>query len=235
MRQNIEHHHSNRLLIIEDDKTLSSLLAQHLNGHGYQTQECHDGLKGYQTAVKGPFDLILLDIMLPEMDGVSVLNKLRTQSQIPIIMLTAKGAEEDRITGLECGADDYLPKPFNITELLLRIDAVLRRSLNAGKKMLTSCINFENLRIDKSNNSLLIDEQETTLTSIEFNLLWLLLSYKTQVLSKQKLYQDLMARNYTPEDRSLDMHISKLRRKLRNAGFNAEYIRTIHGQGYSIR
>ncbi len=223
------------LLIIEDDQTLSSLLAQHLNSHGYQTHECHDGLQGYQSAITGQFDLILLDIMLPEMDGVTLLNKLREQSQVPVIMLTAKGAEEDRITGLKCGADDYLSKPFNITELLLRIDAVLRRSLDPSKQAPDGSFTIENLCINKKTNSLLIDNQETNLTHIEFNLLWLLLANRSQILTKQKLYQELMSRNYTPEDRSLDMHVSKLRRKLRNAGFNAELIRTAHGQGYSIR
>jgi len=228
---------SPRVLIIEDDITLSGLIADQLCEYGYLARQCFDGKSGLTTAISESFNLILLDVLLPKMDGFAVLNKLRKQSNTPVIMLTACGAEEDRISGFRSGADDYLSKPFNVTELLLRIDAVIRRTKQASASPLSSSsqLQFENLRLDAETHEVHVGQKNVGLTVMEFRLLWMLLESREQVLSKPYLYQELMARPYSRNERSLDMHISKLRRKLGAVGFNTDHIQTMHGQGYCFR
>ena len=226
-----------RVLIIEDDIALSGLVADQLREYGYLARQCFDGKSGLTTAIAESFNLILLDVLLPKMDGFSVLNKLRKQSNTPVIMLTACGAEEDRISGFRSGADDYLSKPFNVTELMLRIDAVIRRTkqANVSHPPSNSQLEFENLRLDADTHEAHMGQQILGLTVMEFRLLWMLIESREQVLSKPYLYQELMARPYSRNERSLDMHISKLRRKLAAAGFNTDHIQTMHGQGYCFR
>jgi len=229
---------SPRVLIIEDDPTLSELVAGQLRSYGYLARQCFDGRSGLTTAVAESFNLILLDVLLPKMDGFAVLNKLRKQSDTPVIMLTACGAEEDRITGFRSGADDYLAKPFNVTELMLRIDAVLRRSQRSEESrgvVRQTQIQCEGLLLDARMQSAAYQEHTLELTQIEFRLLWLLLENREQVLSKPYLYQELLGRAYSRHERSLDMHVSKLRRKLAAVECVAGKIQTVHGQGYSFR
>jgi len=231
--------HDTRILIIEDDQALNELLASQLRQFGYQTSQCFDGEHGLAQALKERFSLILLDVLLPKLDGFELLNRLRRSQSTPVIMLSACGAEEDRISGFRCGADDYLPKPFNLTELTLRIEAVLRRSLSAltaeTEQSPPKELQFQNLRLQMDQQVALVGSTQLQLTPMEFNLLALLLQARGDVISKPDLYQTLMGRPFSRYDRSIDMHVSKLRRKLKQAGFSADHINTVHGQGYRIQ
>jgi len=221
-----------RVLIVEDDNTLNELLARQLGQRGYNVVQCFDGQDGLSQALSGSFNLILLDVLLPGLDGFELLSQLRQQQCTPVIMLTACGAEEDRISGFQCGADDYLAKPFNITELMLRIEAVLRRSQSLIVPEVKTRLVFQELVLEQTTHTASLAETVLDLTPMEFDLLWALLQSREEVLSKPYLYQELMGRPFSRYDRSLDMHVSKLRRKLQTAGFDAGHIQTVHGQGY---
>lgn len=224
------------ILIIEDDPRLSEELACQLGGSGYQASQCYDGQSGLDTALQQQFSLILLDVLLPKMDGFAVLNRLRKVCSTPVIMLTARGAEEDRISGFQCGADDYLPKPFNITELMLRIEAVIRRTGGALQVQLPARqLQFDQLVLDKDQQQARHQDALINLTDMEFRLLWMLIECDGEVQSKSHLYQQLMQRPFSRYDRSIDMHISNLRRKLKAVGFPASRLVTMHGQGYCLK
>lgn len=222
------------LLIIEDDPTLSTLLCEQLSDQGYRTTPCLDGLSGLQRACQETFQLILLDVLLPKLDGIQVLSQLRLQRRTPVIMLTARGAEQDRISGFRCGADDYLPKPFNITELILRIEAVLRRCQSVVESPKPLPPSLGALELNAKNHQASMHGQSLELTEREFQLLWLLAKQPEQVFAKAYLYQQLMHRPYSRYDRSLDMHISNLRRKLKAATVTHIAIQTVHGRGYRL-
>lgn len=227
-----------RILIIEDDPELSNLVAGLLQRNGYKVRQCFDGQSGLQAALTESYSLILLDVLMPEMDGFEVLNKLRRRSETPVIMVTAKGAEADRISGFKTGADDYLPKPFNVEELLLRIEAVIKRARASLSRTLiqpTSELAADGLCIDVKMQSVYINGEPLALTTMEMRLLTELVENQYQVLSKPYLYQELMGRPYSRDERSLDVHVSKLRRKLKAMGYSARQIHTIHGQGYCFK
>lgn len=227
---------SPRVLIIEDDVSLSGMVADQLRQYGFLARQCFDGKSGLTAATTESFNLILLDVLLPKMDGFAVLNKLRKQSDTPVIMLSACGAEEDRISGFRSGADDYLPKPFNVTELVLRIEAVIRRTQPRQPAVAdTRQIEFNNLSVNADSHQVLVNGELVEITSMEFRVLWMLMENQNQPLSKPYLYQELMGRPYSRNERSLDMHISKLRRKLRAGGFDTDHIQTLHGQGYCFK
>ena len=224
-----------RILIIEDDATLNDQLADLLRGRGFKISQCKDGEQGLMAAISEKFDLILLDVLLPTMDGFSVLKKLRKSRQTPVMMLTACGAEEERIQGYSRGADDYLPKPFNFTELGLRIDALLRRSLGLGdRRNQYSEIEVDGLKLNRQTQVVTFDDQSIALTPIQFKLLWVLVDSQNEVLTKPYLYQLVLEREFSKYDRSLDMHLSRVRRKLIDAGMAADRLSTVHGKGYSF-
>lgn len=224
-----------RILIIEDDKTLNDQLADLLIDQGFSIAQCHDGQQGLMAALSEKFDLILLDVLLPTMSGFSVLNKLRKTRQTPVMMLTACGAEEERIEGYSKGADDYLPKPFNFTELLLRIDALLRRSLgllNGRHKQQQKQLVVDDLVLSRAKQEVMYAGQNIAMTPIQFRLLWVLVEHQNEVMSKPYLYQLVLERAFSRYDRSLDMHLSRVRRKLIDVGMEAERFSTVHGKGY---
>ncbi|WP_136679424.1 response regulator transcription factor [Neptunomonas sp. XY-337] len=226
---------SPRILVIEDDPTLSALVREQLDHHGFCTTQAFDGLSGLQEALKEPYHLILLDVLLPKMDGFEVLSKLRQHTDTPVVMLSARGAEEDRICGFRSGADDYLPKPFNVTELLLRINAIMRRSHEAQPQKRSNKLTVgDGLALFAREQVAMLQSEPMPLTAMEFRLLWLLAEQQGETLSKPYLYQTLMDRPYSRYDRSLDMHISKLRRKLQDVGFDSARLVTRHGKGYSL-
>ncbi|MCV6610395.1 MAG: response regulator transcription factor [Amphritea sp.] len=227
-----------RILIIEDDVVLSDLVAGLLREHGYLVRQCFDGVSGLATARKESFHLVLLDVLLPEMQGFEVLDRLRRRSDVPVMMITAKGAEADRITGFKTGADDYLPKPFNIEELLLRVEVIIKRTQHVPQVTAArqpQVIRFGELGIDMELSRAELAGVELDFTDMEFKLLAQLVENQGQVLSKPYLYHELMGRPYSRDERSLDVHVSKLRRKLTAAGFNGRQIRTVHGQGYCLK
>ncbi len=224
-----------QVLIVEDDQSLNELLSRQLRQRGYQVTTCFDGEQALCCTRQQTFNLILLDWMLPRRDGLSVLTALRAQHDTPVIMLTACGDEQERIRGLQCGADDYLTKPFNITELMLRIEALLRRSRGAVSAQLPAAMGYAGLSLQADGQQLCWQGQLQPLTPTEFSLLQQLMRCAGEVLSKPTLYQEVMGRPWSRYDRSLDMHISKLRRKLVQLGCQSCQIQTVHGQGYRLR
>lgn len=224
---------ASRILIIEDDLTLSAQIAELLQGKGFKTQQCQDGEQGLMAALQQRFDLILLDVLLPGMNGFSILEQLRKVKQTPVMMVTARGAEEERIKGYSSGADDYLPKPFNFTEMLLRIEALLRRSFGSSKPSVPgNTLKVDQIQLNRSTQLAEFAGIELNLTPLQFKLLWVLLENKQQVLSKPLLYQTVLDRPFSRYDRSLDMHMSRVRKKLEDAGMAPDRLATVHGKGY---
>jgi two-component system response regulator PfeR len=221
------------ILIVEDDKVLSDQLAELLRDKGFVIDQCHDGQQGLLYALKKKFDLILLDVLLPTLSGFAVLNALRKTDQTPVMMLTACGAEQERIEGYSKGADDYLPKPFNLMELMLRIDVLLRRSRHIlANTNLPSLLTLNGLVLNKTKQSIVYHEQPVILTPIQFRLLWSLTQSQNEVLSKPYLYLTVLAKSFSQYDRTLDMHVSRIRKKLVEAGMPSERLVTVHGKGY---
>lgn len=225
---------THKILIIEDDLTLNTQLASLLREQGYGVDQCFDGEEGLAQALKQQHQLLLLDVMLPGRDGFSVLNMLRKTCPVPVMILSAKGAEEERIQGFSQGVDDYLTKPFSRAELLLRIEAILRRCYAEPIVNSPEYLVLDQLEISRSVQSAKANQQTLDLTPIQFELLWNLMFYRGEVLSKAFLYQAVLKRNFGDHDRSLDMHLSRLRRKLVAADWQGERLRTVHGKGYCL-
>jgi len=224
------------VLIIEDDQVLSAQLGELLRLQGYAVRLSLLGESGLAMALADAPDLVLLDVMLPDLNGFAVLRRLREQQQTPVIMLTACGAEEERIRGLRHGADDYLAKPFNLTELQLRIDAILRRTRSAdARPTQPSSLEVGTLVLDRRQLRARVGDQDLALTPLQFRLLWQLLLQRGEVLSKPYLYRVVFEREHSGYDRSLDMHISRIRRRLAEAGLAADRLQTLHGRGYSFQ
>lgn len=222
----------NTILIIDDDIELGNLLREFFESEDLRVRLAHDGRAGLDEARKHGVDLIVLDVMMPELSGMEVLKELRKESQIPVIMLTARGDDLDRIQGLELGADDYLPKPCNPRELLARIRAVLRRaSTTAGKNE----IEIDDLEMNIGARQILRSGVDLDLTSTEFSILQALLQHKGEVVSKRDLYIYALNREPVQHDRSIDMHVSNLRRKLGPLPNGEARIETIRGIGYQYR
>lgn len=221
------------ILIIDDDTELSELLTEYLSGNGYCVECVHDGEQGLQQALQQDYALILLDVMLPTLDGFEVLKALRAQKLTPVIMLTAKGEDFDRIFGLEMGADDYIPKPFNHRELLARVKAITRRIEHVESVKSVPDLQFAELHINKQSRIASVNQQPLTLTGTEFAILQLLMREPSQVISKETISEQVLGRRLAPFDRSIDMHVSNLRKKIAQY-VTAERIRTVRGAGYVL-
>lgn len=222
-----------KILIIEDDITLNKQIAALLKDRGFDVHQCHDGNQGLVTALRERFDLILLDVLLPNLNGFSLLSQLRKRKQTPVIMVTACGAEQERIKGYSNGADDYMPKPFSFVEMMLRIEALLRRSLNVKSNEVTrNSIVVDEITLDRRNLKANFAGKALDLTSTQFKLLWVLLENQNEVLSKPLLYQTVLERSFSRYDRSLDMHMSRVRKKLIEAGMSPTRLAIQHGKGY---
>ena len=224
----------NRILIIDDDEELCELVSEYLTVEGFETVAVYDGETGLQKALSGEFDLVTLDVMLPKKNGFDVLRELRQTSKIPVLMLTARGEDMERIVGLEIGADDYLPKPFNPRELVARLRAILRRTeppeISAPTE--NDKLTVDDVEVQISARSALRNGEDLNLTSVEFDLLAELLRHAGKVVKKEDLSEKVLERKLSPFDRSLDMHVSNLRKKLGNRGNDAEIIKTIRSVGY---
>lgn len=222
-----------RILIIEDDTTLSDQIARLLKEKGFNTKQCLDGQTGLVAALQDTFDLVLLDILLPSLNGLSVLNQIRKVKHTPVMMITACGAEQERIEGYRKGADDYLPKPFNFTEMMLRIEALLRRSMRENPPaQQTSQLTVDKLQLERITQRVNFMNEDVELTPIQFKLLWHLVENQHDIMTKAFLYQSVLDRPFSRYDRSLDMHISRVRKKLVEAGMPPERLSTLHGKGY---
>lgn len=224
-----------KVLLIEDDSTLNNYLTSLLVNSGYMVEQCFDGISGLKVAQSQQHHLILLDKMLPKLDGVSLLKILRETSQQPVIMVSAKGAEEERILGLSHGADDYVAKPFNTQELLLRIEILLRRTQASVKPSSYVEINVDGLMLNASKKVICVNGEELEFTPIQFKLLWELVSQQNQIVSKADLYQAVLNKKLGAYDRSIDMHLSRVRRKLTEANWLGERLQTVHGKGYCFK
>jgi two-component system response regulator CpxR len=223
-----------RLLIVDDDVELCELVDQYLHSQGFEIDAVHDGLAGVDRALSGDYALVILDVMLPGIRGFEVLRQIRGKSAIPVIMLTAHGDDVDRIVGLEIGADDYLPKPYNPRELAARIHAVLRRTAaGTAKDLLTPItILLDDIRLDTRARTARNNTRDVELTSAEFELLAMFFKSPGQVLSRDDLVKSALGRELEPSDRSLDVHVSNLRKKLGPCPDGTERIRAIRNVGY---
>lgn len=223
-----------RLLLIDDDQKLTRLLADYLQPQGFDVSAVHDGVEGIRAAQVGGWDLIVLDVMLPTIDGIGVLKHLRTLSDVPIVMLTARGADEDRISGLDHGADDYVPKTASARELLSRIRAVLRRTSSATTQTAASELVIGELRVDTAARQIRLRGESLELTPVEFDLLLVLARNAGRVCSREQLLEDVRDRAFSEHDRSVDVHIASLRRKLGDDPRNPHFIRTVRAAGYML-
>ena len=218
--------------MIDDDEELCELVSEYLTVEGLTVEAVHDGESGLRNAVSNQFDLVILDVMLPKMNGFDVLRELRQKSKIPVLMLTARGDDMERIVGLEIGADDYLPKPFNPRELVARIRAILRRVTTETEQIPVSKFQVDDIEVSLAARSAKKDGEDLNLTAVEFDLLVALLKDAGKVINKEDLSETVLDRKLSPYDRSLDMHISNLRKKLGTREDDDERIKTIRSVGY---
>jgi len=225
---------SGKILIIDDDDELCELVSEYLDVEGFDVEAVHDGDSGLTKATENEHDLVILDVMLPKKNGFDVLKELRKTSNIPVLMLTAKGEDMERIVGLENGADDYMPKPFNPRELVARLRAILRRVELAKESSgaTNNIIKLDDLEISQSARSVKVAQKDLVLTAVEFDLLVALVKSAGKVVKKEDLSVQVLERELSPFDRSLDMHISNLRKKLRKRENGDERIKTIRSVGY---
>jgi two-component system response regulator CpxR len=223
-----------RILVIDDDVELSSLVAEYLEPEGFQIEAVADGIRGLERALSNEHLLIVLDVMLPGLNGFDVLRRIRAVSRIPVLLLTARGEDVDRIVGLEIGADDYLPKPFNPRELVARIRAVLRRTqaVRNPDDSIPDVVQVGDIELDPATRTVLQNGQPVELTSVEFNLLHVLLSEAGRVVTREHLVDAVLSRKFSPFDRSIDMHVSKVRKKLGDSENGTDHIKTVRGVGY---
>ena len=221
------------ILVIDDDVELCTLVAEYLQAEGFAVECVHDGEGGLHRATAGGYLLAVLDVMLPGINGFEVLRRIRATSRLPVLLLTARGEDVDRIVGLEIGADDYLPKPFNPRELVARIRAILRRTRSDGKAAppAPEIVRVGEVELDPATRIVLRAGKPVDLTSVEFNLLEVLLREAGRVVPRERLVNAVLSRKFSPFDRSIDMHISKVRKKLGDSD-NGEHIKTVRGVGY---
>jgi two-component system response regulator CpxR len=223
-----------KILIIDDDEELCELVSEYLTVEGFEVQSVNDGEIGLHEALTEQHDMVILDVMLPKKNGFDVLRELRKESKIPVLMLTARGEDMERIVGLEIGADDYLPKPFNPRELVARLRAILRRldSVKNAQTLSSEKLKVADLEISHSGRTVKVNGEKLGVTAVEFDLLVALASEAGKVVKKEDLSMDVLERELSPFDRSLDMHISNLRKKLGKHRNGEERIKTIRSVGY---
>jgi two-component system, OmpR family, response regulator CpxR len=223
---------ASRILIVDDDVELCTLLTEYLSSEGHEIEAHHSGRGAVDRALDGRFSLIVLDVMLPEMNGFDILRQIRRTSDVPVVLLTARGEDVDRIVGLELGADDYLPKPFNPRELSARINAVLRRMQPRRAAEDARTLSVGDVVLDRGARTVVTDGEEISLTTVEFDLLAVLLQSAGNVVSRESIAEQVLGRRFDVFDRSIDMHISRLRRKLGDTDDERQRIKTVRSIGY---
>ena len=222
-----------KILVIDDDQELCSIIKKYLDQEGYLVDLAHTGSKGILQVEKNEYQLILLDIMLPEISGFSVLSEIRTISNVPILMLTAKDQEADKIRGLKNGADDYMTKPFSIRELLARVESLIRRYTSLGQiKKPQNTIVLKSMIINAETRNVEIENRKVELTGKEFDLLFFLASHKGMVFTKKKIFKQVWGEEYAFDDSNIMSFISKLRKKIEKDTEHRIYIQTVRGVGY---
>jgi len=226
-----------RILVIDDDAELCQLVADYLEPMGFDVQAEHDGISGAERALEESWQAIILDVMMPGCDGFEVLRRIRQKSKVPVMMLTGRGEEVDRIVGLELGADDYLPKTFSSRELLARLRALLRRTGWVSETIVQTPIReiiVGPLRINADAHTAILGNEPLTLTPAEFGLLLSLAKAHGRVKTREQLIEEMGDREWDIFDRAIDMHISALRKKLGDEPKNPQFIRTVRGYGYQL-
>lgn len=221
-----------KILVVDDDVELCELVAEYLEPDGYRVEAVNDGKAGVRRALTGEHALVVLDYMLPGLNGFEVLRQVRATSRVPIVMLTARGDDMNRIVGLQLGADDYLPKPFNPLELVARINAVLRRTQPQAEKEKTDVVAVGDIEMDNRTRTVRRDSQAIELTLVEYSLLEKFLQAPGRVITREELVKEVLHRELSPFDRSIDTHVSNLRKKLGHELNGRDRIKTIRGVGY---
>ncbi|WP_317929295.1 response regulator transcription factor [Halioxenophilus sp. WMMB6] len=220
------------ILLVDDDKDLCNLLTDYLNDEGFSTSSAHDGSEGLALIKAKQFDAVILDVMLPFYNGFELITKVREISDVPLIMLTAKGDSIDRIIGLDMGADDYVAKPCNPRELVARINAILRRLDHKLGQSNSDLLEVNGIVLNRGNRSCLYNGNTLNITGAEFSILDQLMSKAGNILSKESLTERALSRKLTPYDRSIDVHVSNIRKKLSSIGVNKDQIINVRGAGY---
>lgn len=224
---------ADRLLVIDDDTELCELVTEYLKPEGFKVESAHHGERGVERALSGEHAMVVLDVMLPGLNGFEVLRRIRARSAVPVLMLTARGEAVDRIVGLEIGADDYLPKPFNPRELVARVHAILRRTARAeAGAAAVARIVVGDVELDPGGRTVRCHGKAVELTGVEFNLLEALLRAAGRLVEREELSKTVLGRRLQPYDRSIDMHVSNLRKKLGHSSGAYERIKTVRGMGY---
>lgn len=223
-----------RLLLVDDDTELCQMLAEYLGAEDFSIATAHDGDEGARLALAEPFDAIVLDVMMPRLNGLDALRRIRQQSQVPVVMLTAKGDDVDRIVGLELGADDYLAKPFNPRELVARLRAILRRAGTQEARAQGDILETGAMVVRPAERVAEWRGKPLELTSTEFSLLEVLVRHAGQVVGKSELFEQALGRPETRYDRSVDMHVSNLRHKIGPLDDGRSPIQTVRGIGYQF-
>ena len=236
-----------RILIVEDEESYREPLVYQLTREGYDVSAAATGEEGLELFTKGGIDLVLLDLMLPGLDGTALCRRIREQSRVPIIMLTAKSAEIDKVVGLEIGADDYITKPFNPLELVARVKTQLRRyerynhllpagvqSSSAAEPERDSCIDIRGLTIDRDSHKCSLNGSTLSLTPREFSILWYLCENKGRVISSEELFEQVWGEKFLDNNNTVMAHIGRLREKMKDSGRRPKYIKTVWGVGYQI-
>lgn len=224
----------NTVLVVDDDSEIRDVIHVYLRNEGYHVIEAADGLEALDVIKKTPVHLVILDVMMPRMDGIKACIQIREVSNTPIIMLSAKEEDMDKITGLMTGADDYMIKPFNPLELLARVKAQFRRQSLMGKEEFNSLIIIKDLIIDKAKHSVTLKGSNISLTPLEFSILELLASHPGQVFSSEKIYESVWKEPYGYSDNTVMVHIRNLREKIEESPRDPNYIKTVWGVGYKI-
>ena len=222
-----------RVLIVDDDQELCSIIERYLKNAGYEAQFAHTGASGLKQALANDYHLIVLDIMLPQIDGLSILTEIRKQSVVPVLMLTAKNEEADKIRGLQLGADDYLTKPFSMAELMARIDSLVRRYTRFNRSASADeVLKLNSLSLDVQTRAVLLNGELLELTGKEFDLLYFLAAHKGQIFTKRQIYQQVWGEEYAFDDNNIMSFISKLRKKIEPDAAKPFFIQTVRGVGY---
>ncbi|QLB21431.1 DNA-binding response regulator [Vespertiliibacter pulmonis] len=233
-----------KILLVDDDVELTELLAELLSLEGFEAHVVHNGQEALDELEQNSYDLILLDVMMPVLNGIETLKQVRQKYILPVLMLSARDDEIDRVLGLELGADDYLPKPFNDRELVARIKAILRRTANLKENVIdggshspdeeSKFLHFGGVELHPGRQQAIFDGKDLDLTGTEFALLQILMRHPGQILSRELLSLEILGKRLTPYDRAIDMHISNLRKKLPERNDNLPWFKTLRGRGYLL-
>ncbi|WP_251555061.1 response regulator transcription factor [Neobacillus muris] len=221
-----------KILVVDDEFEMRQLLRLYLQQEGFAVEEAENGKEAYEKIFKHEYHLMILDVMMPQLDGWQTLEQVRMVSELPVIMLTAKGTLKDKVSGLSKGADDYLVKPFEAEELVARVHALLRRIHPIDEK--ENLLKYKGIKVDLNARNVIYNDKKISLTQTEFDLLKVLLQHKGNVLSREQLVELIWGIEFTGEDRTVDSHIKNLRDKLKAAGVHEQPVKTVWGIGYKV-